>query len=246
MDRYITDPRLAKVVETLESYPRWALYWTSIVAMALMAWGAKELQIHFVGQPDEVRIRHQAIAGDAKAMYKMGEFYLRGKGVLPENNFLALDWFQKAANAGNADGAFMVASAYRSGLPGFPFDPEKAVHWDVEAALGGNPYAMADLARGYCEGEGGLPKDDGSAVIWYRRSAAGGSADGMRGLARMFENGSGGLPKDVTQAVEWYRKAAAAKGTFNVYGSVTAHDELKRLGYSNAFPESAKHWWQRW
>ncbi len=246
MDRYITDPRLARVVETLESYPRWALYWTSIVAMAALALGAKELQLHGVFQPGEGRIRHQAIAGDAKAMYKMGELYLSGKGGLPENTFLALDWFQKAANAGNADGAFLVASAYRSGIAGFPSDRKKAVHWDVEAALGGNPYAMADLARSYSEGEGRLPKDESSAVIWYRRSAAGGSADGMAGLAHMYEHGSGGLPKDVTQAVEWYRKAAEAKGEFNVLGAFTAKAELNRLGYSNEPSASAKPWWRRW
>lgn len=72
--------------------------------------------------------------GDSDAMYFLGGIYLEGRGV-PQNESIALDYYQRAANANNPHGMFSLAFFYASKLrkEGKREDGLLAVKWSEQA-----------------------------------------------------------------------------------------------------------------
>jgi TPR repeat protein len=164
--------------------------------------------------------RKAADAGSARAMTKLGEIYLAGRGgpdihkvmsgfadiVGSEtlSRFLndvseptAVSWFRKAADLGDVTAMIRLGMMYRVGH-GVQKDDAVAVNWFRKAADLGDVTAMITL--------GMMEKNDVQAVIWFRMAAKAGDATGMFYLGRAYEKGLG-VMKDQAQAEIWYRRA---------------------------------------
>ncbi len=168
-------------------------------------------------------------AGNADAMYRLGEAYEDGEGV-EEDEAEAVKWYReavkgyrKAAEAGNADAMNSLGEAYRDGK-GVEEDEAEAVEWYRKAAEAGNADAMNSLGDAYENGEG-VEEDEAEAVKWYRKAAEAGDHAAGYHLAFLYM-GQG----NKAEAVKWYRKAAEAGDT----------DAMYRLGYAYENGEGVK------
>src|SRR6266851_3890065 len=66
-------------------------------------------------QDDITALTAQANQGNAGAQLKLGDAYLRGRGV-PQNNAEALRLFRAAADNGNAEAQYVLGSLYAAGI----------------------------------------------------------------------------------------------------------------------------------
>ena len=95
--------------------------------------------------PEVAVIYRNAQAGDADAMYRLGQIYATGSAAQKDYKE-ALRWYQKSAAKGNADAMYRLGEAYERGN-GVREDIQQAVHWYDEATLRGNKSAKAALDR---------------------------------------------------------------------------------------------------
>lgn len=110
-----------------------------------------------------------AKAGDAAAMYSVGEMYELGMGTA-SSRAEALTWYRAAANKGHPEGAYQVGYAYYWGK-GVDKDRRQAHVWFLRAAEGGSQAAMPYLAKMYALGQG-VPKDKEQSALWAARADA--------------------------------------------------------------------------
>ena len=176
-----------------------------------------------LSQSDLAQLQVKAEAGDATAQGVLGQAYRDGNGV-PQNDALAVKWFQKAADQGDATAENNLGIMYRMG-EGVVRDKEEAVRWYEKAAKGGSSQAMFNLGASYYNGDG-VASNAYIAYAWFllaqdagnpaaqdavRRTAATMSraetADALIQIATMYEKGEE-LPKSEEQTVRWLRKAA--------------------------------------
>jgi hypothetical protein len=173
------------------------------------------------GQSDDiVAITAQANQGNTDAQLKLGDAYLRGRGV-KQNDAEAFRWFLIAAEKGNAEAQYHVGSHYPIGR-GVNRDDAEASKWFLKAAENGNAIAQYNMGVLYAYGRG-VPKDNHLAAIWFRKSAEQGLAIGQMGLAAGYANGLG-LPRDKAEALKGYRKHRPRSET-----CTTGAKELRRI-----------------
>jgi hypothetical protein len=199
-----------------------------MVCAAVIVIGAKELIPRGWERWTVSHTRHEAEAGDAAAMFRLGELYRHGESGLPEDARQAVRWHMKAAEAGNAESMFALGRAYYDGKLGLPKRPALALSWFIKAGLAGDTDAMNFLSSLYHEGNAGVQRNDTTAVLWSKLSADAGDGQGFYDLGAMYEQGVGGLPANTFQAVSWYQKAAKSK---QEAGKAEAVKALRRLGY---------------
>jgi len=199
-----------------------------LVCVAGIVVGAKELIPRGWARWTVSHTRHEAEAGDAAAMFRLGELYRRGESGLPEDARQAVRWHMKAAEAGNAESMFALGRAYSDGGLGLQKRPALALEWFIKAGLAGNTDAMNALSSLYREGKDGVVRNDTTAVLWSKLSADAGDGQGFYDLGAMYEQGGGGLPANVFQAVRCYQKAVKSS---QEEGKTQALKALPRLGY---------------
>jgi uncharacterized protein len=128
----------------------WAgsLLWTS-VAGADSDWDRARSAHESGDYAAEVAIvRPLAEQGSAYAQFNLGVLYDNGQGV-PQNDALAMQWYQKAAEQGLSQAQVNLAIMYREGQ-GLPPDPVRAYFWFALAESQGDwqaPRAKTALAR---------------------------------------------------------------------------------------------------
>lgn len=88
-----------------------------------------------------------AEAGDAEAMYSIGELYYYGDGV-EQDYAQAMAWYQKAAELGDAKAMNNIGALYYNGW-GVRADRAQAKEWFQRAADAGNELAKENLAKFY-------------------------------------------------------------------------------------------------
>ena len=110
-------------------------------------------------------LRSSADTGHPQAQSLLGYIY-----DIAEENKLALDYYQMAADQGDADGAYGLAKLYASG-EAEEKDLEKAVKWYQEAAEKDHLMALEVLATAYLKGELGLQPDKSLAKGLLERAA---------------------------------------------------------------------------
>jgi TPR repeat protein len=86
-----------------------------------------------------------AEAGDAGAMYVLGQMYASGRGITKDEK-AATDLFLKAANLGNADAQQSLGSALMLG-EGIEQDMVEALKWFIISGRGGNKDAISYTAK---------------------------------------------------------------------------------------------------
>ena len=154
--------------------------------------------------------RLSADAGNAEAMYMLGDCYCYGWGV-DEDEAQAVVWYRKAAEAGNAHAMYRLGNCYYRGS-GVDADDTLAVAWYRKAAEAGNAGAMYELGNCYYYGWG-VDADYTQAAEWYQKAVKAGSAYGKLAeseLNRMREKGLIGRKTQPLDADELLRRAKAA------------------------------------
>lgn len=84
-------------------------------------------------------LKPAASAGDADAMYALGQMYASGRGIKKDEK-LATGYFLKAANLGNAEAQQSLGSALMLG-EGIEQDMVEALKWFIISARSGNKAA---------------------------------------------------------------------------------------------------------
>jgi hypothetical protein len=132
-----------------------------------------------------ISFRRAAGLGDPRAMEKLGEMYVDGRGVT-RNDSEAVQWFRKAADAGEPTGMLFLGAMYYLGA-GVARDYAAAAGWYGKAADAGSPDAMYDLGTLYENGEG-VAKDLEKAKQLYRKASELGNADAQKRIIQLRAN----------------------------------------------------------
>jgi TPR repeat protein len=118
--------------------------------------------------------------GDPSAMEAVGMLYDTGQGV-QQSFFLAMLWYNRAANAGNVSAMFDLAAMYDNGR-GIPRDRLSAIKWYEMAAQRGNARAAYNLGVIYRDGDG-VPRNIASSIEYFKIAARHGIAAAKQNLA---------------------------------------------------------------
>lgn len=138
-----------------------------------------------------------ARAGIVEAEFRIGRYYLEGRGV-PPSQLEGARWLRRAADRGSPDAQALLAALYVAGLVGQEaqasseslFDRDSSPRPNFVAALrlarhaaeSGSPTGQAVL--GYILTKGPMAmRDLDAAHYWYEKSAADGCPEGCLGLA---------------------------------------------------------------
>lgn len=180
-------------------------------------------------------IRVHAEQGDAAAQNRLGNLYLRGKGV-PKDYPEAALWYRKGAEQGNPKAQFNVGKMYELG-EGVPKDYAEALRWLTKSADQNDTLAESALGYMYFNGEG-VARDECQGFAWYGKAAEAGYLPAQQFVGWMYFNGRG-AQQDYTQAAAWYEKAAsqgdafsqASLGYMNWYGLGVERDRFGSVRY---------------
>ena len=146
-----------------------------------------------------------AVAGDARAQYRLGRLHADGHGV-EQDLRAAADWFQLAADQGSVLAQHELALMYSLGR-GVNQDYRQAAYWYGRLADDGHANSQYLLAGLYEEGKG-VSQDLPHAVFWYRRAAEQGLVPAQSKLGAMYSEGRG-VTTDLVEAWAWFDLAAA-------------------------------------
>lgn len=146
-----------------------------------------------------------AVAGDARAQYRLGRLHADGHGVAQDLR-AAADWFHLAADQGSVQAQHELALMYSIGR-GVNQDYRQAAYWYGRLAEDGHANSQYLLAGMYEEGKG-VSQDLPHAVFWYRRAAEQGLVLAQSKLGVMYAEGRG-VAADLVEAWAWFDLAAA-------------------------------------
>jgi len=121
--------------------------------------------------------------GDPVVQLRMGMLYYFGRGV-KEDEFAAVDLWEKSAAQGNLDAMFQLGNAYTYGSEAFTKvpDPEmEAAKWYYKAGVGGHAEAQYSLGLMFLVGKGVVENRE-EALHWIKLAAAQGQAEAKRFL----------------------------------------------------------------
>lgn len=146
------------------------------------------------------QVQEAARGGDAEAQHELSKAYALGEG-LPQDEQLAAQWLEKAADQGYLPAICVLASCYYVGQGVFK-NYAVALHWASIAAERGNPSSQFLLWRMYAHGEG-APPDQVKAERWLARAAEQGHAQAQFQTGKNFYR-----VKNLPFATMWFAKAA--------------------------------------
>ena len=137
----------------------------------------------------------KAKAGNARAMFDVGESYISGEGVA-KNIGETIRWWSKAADLGNTSALFNLAWLYSSKRVGtfviyigkeIPKNPDEAFRlWKILGEQKETPAGMYHLGNCYWYGEG-VGRSYKEAVKWWQKSARKGFKDAQKALKEIDE-----------------------------------------------------------
>jgi hypothetical protein len=162
-----------------------------------------------------------AEAGDKVAQYKLGDFYLVGKGV-KQDLTQAYNWYLKSARQNYIFAQFSVAECYKEGK-GVKKDWTKAKFWydKITARRYENLYTL--FGESYKEG---LNTINYYGDLEYYYSVCDKLVkESYDRLGEFYENGGNGIQQNNDLALEYYEKAGATAHYNNLNWKL--HPELK-------------------
>ena len=177
-------------------------------------------------------VKARAESGDALNQGKLGFYYYNGIRV-PEDKFLGLYWYRRAAEQGDFTSQRVLGEFYEHGK-GVPRDIQKALYWYRLAShprdLTGAFEATSAYRLGVINLEGKeIQRDVSAAYWWFRRAAEGFHYHAQYALGQMYENGEG-VRKDFDAAIHWYREAIRWSREVAGEEHEGAREALERLG----------------
>lgn len=99
-----------------------------------------------VTHPKAIAVYEKALAGDAQALFKLGNDYFEGINGFPKDKKKSSDAYELAAKKGHAEAYVGLGLAYALGY-GRPVNPEKAIRCYQRAARRGSRTAIMMLQR---------------------------------------------------------------------------------------------------
>ena len=156
--------------------------------------------------------RGEALKGDARAQFYLGEMYCNGDGVT-KSITVAYTWYMKSARSGNADAQNRLGWMYRKGI-GVDQSDREAFNWYKLSAKQGHYDSQARLGWFYESGRG-VGKSYSEAAKWYLKSARQGDEFAQSRLGVLYENGMG-VTQSINDALYWYQKAAEQGNAFAI------------------------------
>ena len=120
------------------------------------------------------KLKPLAEKGHAKAQYRLGLSYERGKGV-SEDYKEAAKWYQLAGEQGFANAQYRLGFLYEKGQ-GVPQDYKEAVKWCRLSAEQGDVEAQFTLGLMYDFGQG-VPQDYALAHMWFNLCGSSGDVN---------------------------------------------------------------------
>ncbi|SDM76794.1 hypothetical protein SAMN05192555_11921 [Franzmannia pantelleriensis] len=207
----------SNLLTTLAGLTITALLSPSVLALDEEAQAAKEegMRLYGIRQADTAIpfLEQAAAAGDAEAMYYLGEANRRL--VMGNMNQAALDWYYQAAQHGEPYAMLRLFDGGACELG--DVCPENGDDWPQEAleltlpkAEAGDAEAMAALYNIYYYVE---DPDEDEAMKWLHRAAEAGNVNAMNWLGELARNDEQGYASDTERleaAEVWFRKAAEA------------------------------------
>lgn len=153
------------------------------------------------------KIQEQALQGDARAQYKLGREYYRGKRInvsYPK----AYEWLNKAAENGSTSALRFLADQYIQGGDLLVQDVPEGVRLLKLAAQQGSLESQMDLGNYYRLGiSRHLSRDYQMSAKFYRQAAEQDSLTAQMFLGEMYASGKG-VTQNYPEAAKWFRKAA--------------------------------------
>lgn len=147
----------------------------------------------------------RAAAGDAYAMFRLGELYRAGRGEVPDET-KARDCFGAAAAAGNTRALLLLAGMFDSGSSGFAKDADTARRYREAAAV--SEYAdrrtlrsdaVIAAARGYLQ-NAEAPGAGERALFWLDRAVGRSDSRALFMRGGLYFSGASGVPADPVRA----------------------------------------------
>lgn len=155
---------------------------------------------------------------NADGQFLLGEMYRQGLGV-EKNQYLAAEWYEKAAEQRKEDAYFYVGYAYQNGYLGKRYEYinskivnyynyNKAIEWYEKAAKNGSVAAQNNLANIYNgDGENNYNKNITKALNWYQKAADQGLDKAQYRLGLLYRNGEG-TKRDYQKAMKLFNQSA--------------------------------------
>ena len=141
------------------------------------------------------------IQGDPYAQHTLGVMYSAGYSH-PQNDKLAIKWWEEAAIQGHAMASYNLASMYFFGAKDVKKDLDKSIQWLEKADILGfldAPYKFGGI---YFK-----KKDYSKAAQWFKKAAIQGHPLAQADLGLMYSKGKG-VPQNDELAAQWLKKAA--------------------------------------
>jgi len=144
------------------------------------------------------RIKKRVEAGDAEAIYNLGNYYSAGMYGLRKNHAKALELWHQAGELGYTTAFTSVGCAYNSG-EGVEVDKKQAKYYCELSAIGGNVNARYNL--GLEEEESGRME---RALKHHVIAAGSGDSDSLNYIKDFYSNGHA-TKEDYTKALQSYQ-----------------------------------------
>lgn len=187
------------------------------------------------------RLQYCAELGGKRCQNLLGLWYLHGVGT-EQNNKLAVEWFEKAAEQDYASAFFNIGDLYCKGL-GVEADNQRAVHYYKEGADRKHCGCQYRLGECYLKGIG-VDIDKDLAFSLFMDSSLQGCTPAMFALYLCYLNGWG-TEKNKNAAIKYLKKAVKGKhakssyilGNYYEEGIIVDKNEQKSL---KLYTDSAK------
>ncbi len=187
------------------------------------------------------RLQYCAEQGDKRCQNQLGLWYLHGVGT-EQNNKLAVEWFEKAAEQDYAAAFGNIGDLYRKGL-GVEVDCQRAVQYYKEGAERKHYGCQYRLGKCYLKGIS-VDVDKDLAFSLFMDSSLQGYAPAMFELCLCYLNGWG-TEKNENAAIIYLKKAVKGKhakssyilGNYYEEGIIVDKNEQKSL---KLYTDSAK------
>ena len=150
----------------------------------------------------------QAQRGDANSQLQLGLWYRDGVWV-NKNYFLAVNWFELAAEQQNSAAQYQLSQMYLNGL-GVSENPHLMLYWLRSAASLGFAKAQVRLAHLYQQGKR-VERDDVQAFYWIQQAVKTGYSPALIELGRMYEQGVV-VTANWQKALSLYQQANSRRG----------------------------------
>ncbi len=151
------------------------------------------------------RLEDEALSGNEKAMFRMGNNHRYGYNGLTPDNAEAIKWYEKAIKYGDRDAMYALALMYKNG-EGIGQSFEKAVGLFEKAIKAGNSSANIGLANMHYFGQGVEQSYEKAYALW-EKAVEQGNSEAMYNLSRAYYKGIG-VDQDYLKAGSYLSMAA--------------------------------------